>query len=105
MNEVLISQTLSVGRNGYSYTTLNVREQATVTGTYSRSPTTGATGFVIWIYAPDLETIMFLESGSASGSFRFVADISGSYRVKVFNGSTESCQVQIVAEQSYQNTN
>ena len=51
VEEELVTRTFTFDRYGVARTTLNVREKATVSGTYSRSPTGEATAFSIQITA------------------------------------------------------
>lgn len=82
VKEELVTQTFTIGTFGEVRTTLNVREQAIVTGTYSVSLIEGGFylsifSFHIKITAPDRETIFYEDIyddfGSTSGSFRFIA--------------------------------
>ena len=104
VKEELVNQTFTFDPYGVTRTTLNIREKATVSGTYSRTPTSEACAFSIQILGPDQETIIWKESCSSSGSFRFIADVSGSYYVIIQNELPDEIMVQFTVTQSYQKT-
>ena len=104
VKEELVNQTFSFDNYGVARTTLNIREKATVSGTYSGTPTSSACSFSIQIIGPDQETIIWEESCSSSGSFRFIADVRGSYYVIIQNGLPDEIKVQFTVTQSYKKT-
>ena len=76
------SQTFVITPQNSAVTTLIVKKGWTISGSFVEA---SGNQFTFAIYAPDGYTYVFQKSGSSSGTFSFVSESGGSYRVYMFN--------------------
>ncbi len=81
-------------------TTLTANKGWTVSGSYSASDNTQVSFF---IYAPDGK-IIYEKTGASSGSFSFIADVTGGYKVKMRYYGIWTITVTLEARQTTKTT-
>lgn len=81
----LVPQDYTIRSHDSATTSLIAKIGWTISGSYSEAKNNP---FSFYIYAPDGKTAIFTKTGSSIGTFSFIADVDGSYKIYMFNPSS-----------------
>lgn len=76
-------------------TTLTANKDWTVSGSYSASQDCKIS---FKIYSPDGKTTIYEKTGASSGSFSFIADVTGGYKVEMIYSGYNPYQTTVILE-------
>lgn len=95
VKESFDTQTFRISLNFSASTTLTVKNGWTVSGSYSAEYEVS-----FYIYTPDEDTIIFEKTGASSGTFKFIAETAGGYKIRIMAPTASRITVTLESEQT-----
>lgn len=95
MIESFDTQTFWINLNFPASTTLNVKNEWIISGSYSAE-------YEVWfhIYTPDDNTIIYEKTGASSRAFKFIAETADGYKIQIIAPTAFRITVTFESEQT-----